>query len=187
MFHHLYPQRKKRGSVLICLLSNAWVGDSFKLLTVITHTRMHTNTHTYTQHDRCLQHYVVSCICVYLCVWALSCVHPNVCVCVCRVYMFLSQCVFLLRGKHDSPNECKISERWDGGVITKGWLILNDRWAVAGGRDDVGWKNCDYAHKWIFFSPLTMNRNYVDCSLDYKTSLIYLFMIFFNRLIHVLF
>lgn len=153
------------------------------------HTHACTQTHTHTHSMTAASNIMLSP--AYVCISACGHYHASilmcVCVCVCRVYMFLSQCVFLLRGKHDSPNECKISEGWDGGVITKGWLILNDRWAVAGGRDDVGWKNCDYAHKWIFFSPLTMNRNYVDCSLDYKTSLIYLSMIFFNRLIHVLF
>lgn len=147
MFHHLYPQRKKRGSVLICLLSNAWVGDSFKLLTVITHTRMHTNTHTYTQHDRCLQHYVVSCICVYLCVWALSCVHPNVCVCVCVscIHVSVTVCLFVkgeawltqwVQNKREmrrrSNNEGMVNiERQMSGGRREGWRWMEKLWLCA--------------------------------------------------------
>lgn len=43
--------------VLICLLSNAWVGETFKVFTVITHKHTH-NLHKHTQRDRCLQHHM---------------------------------------------------------------------------------------------------------------------------------
>lgn len=77
---HLYPQWKE--SVLILLLSNVWVGDAFKLLTVITYT--HACAHT-----RKLTHRMTAASCV--CMWALSHTH-TLCVywtrvCVCTVHV----------------------------------------------------------------------------------------------------
>lgn len=81
VFHPPPLSTEEGESVLICLLSNVWVGDAFKLLTVITYTHAcaHTGTHTHTQNDRCL-------MCLYVGMLRARCVFigPDQCVCTVR-------------------------------------------------------------------------------------------------------
>lgn len=83
------------------------MGDGFKLLTEIAST----HAHSYTQNDRCLM-------------WVHVSIIAN------THYVFIGpECVYVLYmwGEHDSTGGCRITEGWDGGVITDRCLILNDR------------------------------------------------------------
>lgn len=145
MFHHLYPQRKKRGSVLICLLSNAWVGDSFKLLTVITHTHACTQTHTHTHSMTAASNIMLSP--AYVCISACGHYHASIlmCVCVSCIHVSVTVCLFVKgeawltqwvqnkRGmRRRSNNEGMVNiERQMSGGRREGWCWMEKLWLCA--------------------------------------------------------